>query len=128
MPEPGVLLFCVLCNGYSHLPFPLKKDVDGKPVIGEWRWHCRTNGGCNSGRQLAGHSRENALYAGSRHSRMHPLHEVWLIDPEGRVAERWGGSIYDAGTPLWVNGIAVWKQPDAEAKERYGMDRDVPPF
>lgn len=128
IPEPGKMIFCVRCDGYSHMPFPLELDVDGKPLLDEWRWKCVSTGGCNSGRRRYGQSRENALYAASQHSQRHPQHEVWLIDPRGRVADRWGGSLDDAGRPLWVNGIAVWRLPDREARKRYGIDTDRPPF
>lgn len=127
-PEPGKLIFCIRCDGYSHRPFDLRRDVDGKPMLDEWRWRCRFGRGCNNGRRRYGQSRENALYAASQHSRKHPQHEIWLIDPLGRVAERWGGSLDDAGQPLWVKGVAVWRKPDTEARERYGMDNDNPSF
>lgn len=128
VPEPGKFVFCVKCDGYSHRPFPLRLDVDKKPILDEWRWQCVSNPGCNNGRRRYGQSRENALYAASQHSRRRPEHEVWLIDPQGRVAERWGGSLDDAGQPLWVNDIAVWRLPDTETRKRYKMDDDKPPF
>jgi hypothetical protein len=128
-PEPGRLVYCVRCSGYSHRPFPLELDLDRKPVPGDWRWRCLTAGGCNSGRQRHGQSRENALYAATQHTRRHHGHEVWLIDPWGRVVDRWGLSDESAAQdPLWVDGVAIWRKPDAETRKRYRMDDDKPPF
>lgn len=107
-PESGSEFYCRKCNGNTHVPFPLELDIDLKPVRGEWRWKCQSNGGCNSGRRKHGQSYENALYAATRHSRKYPTHHVWLISPEGVVAKRWGGDAYDAGTPIVINGIARW--------------------
>lgn len=125
-PVPGKLIFCMRCNGYSHLPFPLKRDVDGRPVLGEWRWKCMTGKSCGGGQHGHGQSRSNALYAASRHSQNHPEHEVWLIDPHGRVTDRWGGSADDVGQPLWVNGVAIWRTGDRE--QRKAAAADPPPF
>ena len=85
LPQPGILVWCVYCNKQSHMPFPLKLDDDGFPILGEWGWLCRS--GC--GRGNTGQDQTAAVRAGTRHYQFNPGHEIWLISPIGAVEGRW---------------------------------------
>lgn len=120
VPQPGVLLWCGRCKSDTHLPFPMRKDVDGKPVPGDWYWKCLRGSNCNGGQHGHGSSMTNAQYAAARHSRKYPTHEIWLISPRGIVTDRWGPDSYGAPEPLWRTsaGVVMWTPKEGKGGER----------
>lgn len=120
IPKPGVLMWCGRCRANTHMPFPLKLDVDGKPVLGDWSWKCLRGSNCNGGQHGHGSSETNARYAAGRHSRKYPTHEIWLISPRGIVVDRWGPDTYGAPEPLWhtSTGIAMWTAKEVKSGDR----------
>lgn len=125
-PPYGHLAWCQQCGAYSHQPFPMPRNSAGEPVPGEWRWRCATGNRCNGGQHDHGSSETNARYAGSRHSRAHPKHEVWLISPYGVVTERWGDALGTETMPLFnTYGIAYWKGREDGGKAQEGIHRQA---
>jgi hypothetical protein len=89
IPRCGVLIWCTWCMKYVHRPFPLLRDIDQAPKLDEWRWTCVS--GCGTGMRKYGMSGEReAIAAGTRHTVRYPGHEVWVVAPNGIVAQRWG--------------------------------------
>lgn len=87
MPVPGSQIYCYRCMAVTHIP---------AEALGEWRWVCVTNSRCGT-HHMCGQSCALAVEYGSVHARKYPTHEIWVIDPEGGVIERW----YPHDNPLF---------------------------
>jgi hypothetical protein len=109
-PKPGELLWCPLCRLETHRRFPTRFDKAGNIIPEQWHWICKTHNTCNSGCHEYGMDRVGARMSSYRHGRKYPLHEVWLISPDGVVVERWGPQSLGAPAPLWTTsaGVAMW--------------------
>lgn len=100
-PKPGELLWCPLCRKDTHRLFTPESDKAGNVIPIEWHWICKKHNACNSGNRKFGQDSQRAKSSAYLHGRKYPLHEVWVISPDGKVTERWGPDSLEAPEPLF---------------------------
>lgn len=82
--NPGDLLYCMHCRNVSHIKFPVRRDVDGKPLE-RWYWHCS----CRA-ELRPGHWEKHIVEQRARdHHRRYPDHEIHIVDKNGVIVQVW---------------------------------------
>lgn len=87
-PEEGDFLYCAQCMRPTYYPYQMKRDVDLKPVLGEYRWKC-VNSHCPVTRKF-GQDKAGAIHDASKHVQRYPTHYLHVIAPNGFIVARFG--------------------------------------
>ncbi len=78
--QPGQEIYCFRHMVKTHRPME---------ELGYWHWLCVTNYRCGGQSRNTGLSNALCVERASAHTRKYPQHEVWVIQPDGIVSERW---------------------------------------